>query len=516
MATTNKNSNALTTIRESAASHTLSSMKAALLSQMVFILLFLQNLLFELRNFLLEMGFASFSTITLVADPGVGKTPTVEAIYRPDDTITLFNTPKKFEKLALKSTGRLACDDLLDANSQAERERLKLNYDVCVRYSFNGTIAPAVLTAEADAINSMINRSGRDRIIPLFCGKGIKNSDYANALSYIQDHPDELDEFMLYFIDEVENHLPSKAEYLAMLTAYRAKYSNIAVNSKRTDMSFGLYFTAIILNNAVVRANGVPFFDQKQLEDINHYALTTSFGCDTSELSVVEDTLQHFIRRGIRPYAPVPEGVCDNFARNGCSKCVRGSGQFCRFGGSGCDYDEITVYNPEHLVLRYDDSSNAILLTSPESIFQYHRPYKTPSILIIDSSILVNGMNAELENRALKTGESITYFTNQKLHQSLAEINRCMTRPNGKTLRYSLDYPCYTSEGYSTSSVVALLLKPEETQYLKAHAVERQYVPSIWECVPHSASIARTLKKTFSSLTLRSGGVGVINKRTKK
>lgn len=125
-------------------------------------------------------------------------------------------------------------------------------------------------------------------------------------------------------------------------------------------------------------------------------------------------------------------------------------------------------------------------------------------------------MNAELENRALKTGESITYFTNQKLHQSLAEINRCMTRPNGKTLRYSLDYPCYTSEGYSTSSVVALLLKPEETQYLKAHAVERQYMPLIWEYIPHSASIARTLKKTFSSLTLRSGGVGVINKRTKK
>ena len=516
MATTNKNSNALTPTHESAVSHALNNTKAALLSQMVFILLFLQRLLFELRGFLLEMGFASFSTITLVADPGVGKTPTVEAIYRPDDTITLFNTPKKFEKLALKSTGKIACDDLLEANSQAEKERLKLNYDVCVRYSFNGTIPPAVLTAEADAINSMINRSGRDRIIPLFCGKGIKDPAYANALSYIQAHPDDLDELTFYFIEEVENQRPSKAEYLEMLNAYRAKYSGIAVNSKRTDMSFGLYFTALVLNNAVVRTNGVPFFDQKQLEDINHYALTTSFGRDTSELAVVEDTLQHFIKHGIRAYTPIPQGVCGHFASNGCSKCVRGSGQFCRFEGYGCDHDEITAYNPEHMVLRYDDSANAILLTSPENICQYHRPYKTPSILIIDAAILLNGMNAELENRALKTGESTTYFTNQKLHQSLAAINRCMALPNGTSFRYSLDYPCYTSEGYSTTRVIALLLKTEEVQYLKAHAVERQYMPLIWECVPYSASIAKTLKKTFSSLTFRSGGVGVINKRTKK
>ena len=492
----------------SAKSLNIEILKSHLATIPLFLLLYLHSLLLYLHDFLLDLGFSSFPALAVIGEPGTGKTPTVTAIVRPDDTVDLFKTPRKFENRLFECNGTILVDDFMDANSPAECQRVKTNYDVSVRLAFKGVVPPLVMTMESKALR-FLNASGKDRVIPLFIGAGIGSSKYADELKYFQRNPD-LDQLSELFKNALPEIFPSIDEYHALLDTYRTTYKNIAVNSKRLDMCFSLYLTTILLNKAVVHHYGVPFLNDEQLKDTNRYALTAAFKCNGSECSVVESVLETLLLHRLQVRMPIPMETCEEFARNGCTACHKGSSPFCCYADRKCDTRQLIIYNPEDLVYRYDeDAQPAILLTDPERIYQYNRPYPTPAILIIDSATLTDKMNAELSMRAAKTGESTVYFTNQKLHQNLAALNRCLMVPNGRTYRYSLDYPCYTTNGYDTTRIIALLLKPNETQHLSKNALSCKHIPLTWECTPNSVNIAQTLKKTFSSLTLKAGAVGV-------
>ena len=504
MATTNNDRNPI----PSSKSLNVETLKSHLTAIPLFLLLYLHSLLYYLRDFLLDVGFSSFPTLAVIGEPGTGKTPTVTAIVRPDDTVDLFKTPKKFENRLYECTGTILVDDFMDANSPAECQRIKTNYDVSVRLAFKGAVPPLVMTMESKALR-FLNASGKDRVIPQFIGTGIGSSKYADELKYFQRNPD-LDQLSELFKNELPEILPSVNEYHELLDNYRTTYKDIAANSKRLDMCFSLYLAYILLNKAVARHYGTPLLNDAQLQDTNHYALTAAFKCNGSECSVVESVLETLLLHRLQVRMPIPMETCEEFARNGCADCRKGSSPFCCYADHECDERQIIIYNPEDMVYRYDeDAQPTILLTDPERIYQYNRPYSTPTILIIDSATLTDKMNAELSMRAAKTGESIVYFTNQKLHQNLAALNRCLMVPNGRTYRYSLDYPCYTRNGYDTTRIIALLLKPNEAQYLSQNALPCKHIPLTWECTPDSVRIAQTLKKTFSSLTSKAGAVGV-------
>ncbi|MGN0707856.1 MAG: hypothetical protein ACI4JC_07640 [Faecalibacterium sp.] len=457
-----------------------------------------------------EMNFASFPTLALVGKPGSGKTPTAKAILRKSESLYMFATHKNFVESLSELKGECALlDDFFDPNAESGKQRIKSNFDEAVRLSYDGTGPLTLITMESGAVK-LLNQSGRERIIPVFFGKGLSEPDTSERVKYLQRNK-SLDELIALFDKNYSAFLPD--DIPALLDDFRARNREIAAGPKRTDMVFCIDLTARILNEIVFEAYGENLFSTEEIDRLTKFLLKCDFGEHVQKPNMVEKVLERFLLKSVRPIAPVPKDVCRTFVSTGCSDFKFGYGVFCQNNNCTRDDRMVSAYDPTELVLDYNCDFNAVLISQPDYIWQYQRPYSTPPFLVMDARIFLAGMNAELERLSMETGEKVFYFSGQKLHQELARLNRCAVFPNGKTFRYSLSYPGSNGdEAFLDARVVILLLKQEEFQHLQAISENPSF--SLWlRHTAYSPEITRILRNTFSSLLIRTGEVGVETKQ---
>lgn len=469
-----------------------------------FSLVIAARLLVKMRPRMIAEGLKAFPVVTLIGQPGCGKTEIIRAISRGQCTaneLSFYQKKKEIIEALSEQTDELSyIDDFANLTTDTGRRSQQNMLDTVVRMAHKGEAGMLVLTMETDA-RKFLATSAESRILFAEIGTGVNDPRISQQLTFLQENF-ELEALATEFAKFLEQEQPCYAEALAK---YRktAKEIDPSRSERTISMVFAYKFAMLLLNKYFEKSKHDPL-DMHAIEAIEaHLYAQKQHSDEHAREMLAERILQRLLRSGdIIAQACGVVDECPVHLSCGCAK-----------RGPDCDYacNEYTgswkaSYSPGHLFVDYDNGANSLMIVDPKMIPNFKRDFYIPPFLIVEADMFLERMNAELVRYCKEEGRSAVYFSGETLRKALRELNRCVVMPNGdRGFRYTLPYFSVNEGEVQKIRVMIILLREEEVAVIpKCHP---GYF-SQYRYAADSGALLYSIKNEWPKLAFYTGPVG--------
>lgn len=457
---------------------------------------------------MIRQGFRTFPVVALVGRSRCGKTELFRAVIgREGYEVDLCeNTADVIELLTASKNKFSFLDDFANLTTDSGLRKQKKTIDVVTRLAHKGKLGVLGVTMESDA-KKYLAESCVNRMLVVEMGRGVEDDEFSQRLTYLQESND-VDQLTKKFSRFMET---KTCQYMQELCQYRESMKTGGERNQRQIAMVFCYRKTMALLDEFFRFSVEDGLDMDKIAAIekSFYAKTLVVGND-ARAELAELLLRKLIVSGeiVAQITEVSDD-CSEHIKHGCSH----RGYLCERGicEANLHHDWVQRYSPNDLFLDYSCGSNALLLTDPQMIPGFRRPFHVPPLLVMEADLLTVRLNSVLEMYCCESGERHKYFAHETLRKCLMKTNRCVVTPNRSGgFRYTQEYLSINEGDLQPVRVVLLQLREEEVDFLMRTGIKRGYAEHTRRRL-FSADCGKLLKifsKEWPKMAFNCGPVG--------